>query len=155
MTSADSGRADELKVGLYGDIEPVANETAQRWEVRCLDKTTGAERWTAISYQGVPAIPRHPKSTHANSTLSTDGTHLVAMFGSEGLYGYDLATGRELWNVELGVLESGFFSAPTALWGFASSPVIHDDLVVIQADILNGSFLAAFDVATGDEIWRT
>lgn len=155
VTTADSGQVDELKVGLYGDIEPVANETAQRWEVRCLDKMTGAERWTVAAHQDVPTIPRHPKSTHANSTLATDGTHLVAMFGSEGLYGYDLATGRELWTVDLGVLDSGFFSAPTALWGFASSPVIHDNLVVIQADILNGSFLAAFDIATGNEVWRT
>ena len=155
VTTADSGRADELKVGLYGDIAPVANETAQRWEVRCLDKTTGTERWTAEARRGVPAIPRHPKSTHANSTLATDGTHLVAMFGSEGLYGYDLETGRHLWIVDLGVLESGFFRAPTALWGFAASPIIHDDLVVIQADVLNrSSFLAAFDVATGDEVWR-
>ena len=155
VTTADSGETDELKVGLYGDIEPVADETAQRWEVRCLDKVTGSERWTAVAHQGVPTVPRHPKSTHANSTLATDGTHLVAMFGSEGLYGYALATGRQLWKVDLGVLDSGFFSAPTALWGFAASPVIHDGLVVIQADILNGSFLAAFDLETGDEIWRT
>ena len=155
VTTADSGQADELKVGLYGDIEPVANETAQRWEVRCLDKMTGAESWTTIAHRGLPAIPRHPKSTHASSTLATDGTRLVAMFGSEGLYGYDLASGREIWTVDLGVLDSGFFSAPTALWGFAASPVIHDDLVVIQADVLNGSFLAAFDVATGGEVWRT
>ena len=39
------------------------------------------------------------------------------MFGSEGLYAYDLETGRELWTVDLGVLESGFFSVPAALWG--------------------------------------
>ena len=155
VTTADSGQDDALKVGLYGDIEPVANETPQRWDVRCLDKSTGAERWTAVAHEGVPAIPRHPKAAHANSTLATDGTRLVALFGSEGLYAYDVETGRALWSVDLGVLESGFFAVPAALWGFAASPVIHDDLVVIQADVLNGSFLAAFDVATGDEIWRT
>ncbi len=154
VTTGNSGQDDELKVGLYGDITPVADETPQRWEVHCLDKATGTERWSGIAHQGVPAIPRHPKSTHANSTLATDGMHLVAMFGSEGLYGYDLISGREIWSVDLGVLESGFFSAPTALWGFAASPIIHDGLVVVQADVLNGSFLAAFDVATGDEIWR-
>ena len=154
VTTADSGQADELKVGLYGDIEPVANDRPQRWEVRCLDKTTGAERWTAVAHQGVAGIPRHPKATHANSTLATDGSHLVAMFGSEGLYAYDLETGRELWTVDLGLLESGFFRVPAALWGFAASPIISDDLVVIQADVLDGSFLAAFDVATGDERWR-
>ena len=155
VTTADSGRDDLLKVGLYGDIEPVVDDTPQRWEAHCLDKGSGTIRWTAVAHEGVPAIPRHPKSTHASSTLATDGTHLVAMFGSEGLYGYELETGRELWNVDLGVLESGFFEAPTALWGFASSPVIHDDLVVVQADVLNGSFLAVFEVATGREVWRT
>ena len=132
VTTADSGQAAELKVGLYGDIEPVANEVAHRWEVRCLEKATGAERWTAMAHRGVPGIPRHPKATHANSTLATDGTHLVAMFGSEGLYAYDLETGRELWTIDLGVLESGFFRAPTALWGLAASPVIHDGLVVTR-----------------------
>lgn len=154
VTTADSGEDDELKVGLYGDIESVANDQPQRWEVRCLDKGTGGERWTAVAHQGVPARARHPKSSHASSTLATDGIHLVAMFGSEGLFAYEIDTGRELWTVDLGVLGSGYFRAPTALWGFAASPVIHDGLVVIQADILRGSFLAAFDVATGDQRWR-
>ena len=143
MTTAVSGSDDEdvLKVGLYGDIAPVVDDRPWRWEVRCLDKTTGAERWTAVAHQGVPAIPRHPKATHANSTLATDGASLIAMFGSEGLYGYELETGREVWRVDLGVLD-------------ATSPVIHDGLVVIQADVINGSFLAVFDVATGAEVWR-
>ena len=154
VTTADSGERDELRVGLYGDIEPVTNETSHRWEVRCLDKQNGAERWTRVAHEGVPVIPRHPKSTHANSTLATDGTYLVAMFGSEGLYAYELETGTEHWRVDLGVLRSGYFNAPTALWGFAASPIIHDDLVVIQADVLSGSFLTAFNVANGDEVWR-
>ena len=156
LTTAVSGTDDEdvLKVGLYGDIAPVVDDRPWQWEVRCLDKTTGAERWTAVAHRGVPAIPRHPKATHANSTLATDGTYLVAMFGSEGLYGYELETGREVWSVELGLLESGYYIPPTAMWGFATSPVIHDGLVVIQADVINGSFLAVFDVTTGSEVWR-
>ena len=156
LTTAVSGTDDEdvLKVGLYGDIAPVVDDRPWQWEVRCLDKTTGAERWTAVAHRGVPAIPRHPKATHANSTLATDGTYLVAMFGSEGLYGYELETGREVWSVELGLLESGYYIPPTAMWGFATSPVIHDGLVVIQADVINASFLAVFDVTTGSEVWR-
>ncbi len=76
------------------------------------------------------------------------------MFGSEGLYAYDL-NGRLLWKKDLGVLESAFFQVPSAQWGFASSPVIHGDRVIVQADVLKGSFLAAFDVATGRSLWRT
>jgi outer membrane protein assembly factor BamB len=153
-TAVAIGKEEALKVGLYGDIAPVDDATPLRWEVHCFDKKSGAKRWSAVAHQGVPRIKRHPKSTHANSTLATDGRHLIAMFGSEGLFAYDLK-GKLIWKKDLGVLESGFFQVPTATWGFASSPVIHDGLVIVQADVLKGSFLAAFDVATGKEIWRT
>jgi outer membrane protein assembly factor BamB len=102
----------------------------------------------------VPTIKRHTKSTHANSTLATDGEHLVAMLGSEGLYAFDMQ-GNQLWKKDLGVLDSGFFMVPEAQWEFASSPVIHEGTLVIQADVQKGSFIAAFDVKTGREKWRT
>ena len=44
---------------------------------------------------------------------------------------------------------------PDAQWGFASSPVIHNGRVILQADVQKGSFVAAFDVRTGKELWRT
>ena len=37
----------------------------------------------------------------------------------------------------------------------ASSPVIHNGVVVIQVDVQEGSFVAAFDVKTGEELWKT
>lgn len=40
-------------------------------------------------------------------------------------------------------------------WGHASSPVVYEDLVIVQADVHKGSFLAAYEVATGKEVWRT
>jgi outer membrane protein assembly factor BamB len=102
----------------------------------------------------VPTIKRHTKSTHANSTLATDGEHLIAMLGSEGLYAFDMK-GTLVWTKDLGVLDSGYFVAPDAQWEFASSPVIHDGVVIIQADVQKDSFIAAFDVKTGRERWRT
>jgi hypothetical protein len=65
------------------------------------------------------------EGTQANATLATDGTHLVAFFGSEGLHVYDLS-GKRLWSKSFGVLDSGFFEVPEAQWGFASSPIIHN-----------------------------
>ena len=53
------------------------------------------------------------------------------------------------------MLDSGFYRVPAAQWGFASSPMIHDGVVLIQADVQKNSFLAALDVATGKELWRT
>jgi outer membrane protein assembly factor BamB len=63
--------------------------------------------------------------------------------------------GKLLWKQDLGILDSGFFRVPKAQWGFASSPIIHEGAVVVQCDIQKGSFLAAFDVRTGKQIWRT
>jgi outer membrane protein assembly factor BamB len=76
------------------------------------------------------------------------------MLGSEGLYAYDMR-GKRLWKKDLGVLDSGYFLAPAAQWEFASSPVIHEGVVIIQADVQKDSFLAAFDVQSGKELWRT
>ncbi len=77
----------------------------------------------------------------------------MAFFGSEGLYCYDM-DGELLWKKDLGLLDSGFFRVPSAQWGFASSPVIHDGMVFVQCDVLNDSFVAAFDIKSGREIWR-
>lgn len=52
-------------------------------------------------------------------------------------------------------MDSAYFQSPTAQWGFASSPVIHDGKVVVLCDVLTDSFLALFDLKDGREIWRT
>jgi outer membrane protein assembly factor BamB len=155
VTTAISGRKDAgLRTGLYGDIESINDDTVHTWKLLCVDKTSGRVTLDRTILSGVPRIKRHMKSTHASSTLATDGTTLVAMLGSEGLYAYDMS-GTLLWKKDLGVLDSGFYQAPEAQWEFGSSPVIHDGVVVIQADVQKNSFLAAFDLKSGREIWRT
>jgi outer membrane protein assembly factor BamB len=52
-------------------------------------------------------------------------------------------------------MDSAFYSVPSAQWGFASSPVIHQGKVVVLRDVLTNSFIACFDVADGKELWRT
>lgn len=154
VTTAVSDAGDaSLRVGLYGDIASVTEDVVHRWRVYGLDKNTGEILWEQTAHEGVPKVKRHTKSTHANSTPATDGEHVVAFFGSEGLYCYGV-DGELLWKKDLGVLKSGFFQAPEAQWGFASSPIIHDGVVFIQSDVLENSFLAAFDISDGRELWR-
>jgi outer membrane protein assembly factor BamB len=155
VTTAKSGKADaSLKLGLYGDIASVTDDTVHTWLLTCMDANTGKVMFETKIHEGVPKIKRHTKSTHANSTLATDGTHIIAMLGSEGLFAFDMK-GKQLWKVDLGVLDSGYFMVPAAQWEFGSSPIIHEGRVIIQADVQKGSFLGAFDVKTGKELWRT
>jgi outer membrane protein assembly factor BamB len=132
----------------------VLDDTEHEWRVYCLDKKTGAVRWQQTVLKAVPKIKRHTKASHANSTLATDGERLIAFFGSEGLYAFDMK-GKQLWKKDLGVLDAGWFTDPTAQWETGSSPILHDNVVVIQADVQKGSFLAAFDARDGRELWRT
>jgi outer membrane protein assembly factor BamB len=155
ISTSISGRSDAgLKVGLYGNIDPVKDDTEHEWRVYAIDKTTGSIKWQQTAYKGIPKIKRHMKSTHANSTLATDGERLIALFGSEGLYAYDLK-GKLLWKRDLGVLDAGFFQVPEAQWETGSSSVLHDGVVIVLADVQKGSFLATFDARSGTEIWRT
>lgn len=155
VTTAISGQAkDELKVGLYGDIASVNDDTEHQWVIYCLDKGTGKIVWQRTACKGVPKVKRHTKSTHANCTMATDGRNLVASFGSEGLYCYDLK-GDLRWKKDLGLLDSGYYEVPEAQWEYASSPLIHDGKVIVQCDVQKGSFLAAFSLKDGSETWRT
>lgn len=154
VVTAVSEGDNNLRVGLYGEIAPVEDDSVHQWLVYCLDKNDGKILWQRKLHQGVPIIKRHTKASHANSTPATDGKRLVVMLGSEGLYCLDL-DGELLWQKDLGVLDSGYFAVPDAQWGFASSPLIHEDRVIMQCDVNGDSFLAAFSLDDGRELWRT
>lgn len=155
ILTADNGEAQpELRLGLYGDIAPVEDERQHDWRLLCLSQQTGCVLWQKTLHRGVPAIKRHTKATHANSTPATDGERIVVCLGSEGLHCLDYC-GRLLWTKDLGVLDAGYFAAPEAQWEFGSSPIIYDGRVILQCDVQKDSFLAAFDIRDGRELWRT
>ena len=65
---------------------------------------------------------RHIKSTYASATPATDGRIVVAWFGSQGIYAYDV-DGRFLWKVDIGRIDLGAYDIPAIEWGPASSPI--------------------------------
>jgi hypothetical protein len=155
VTSAISSRPDAtFKPGLYGEGTASEDRTPQRWVVMALDRATGKTMWTSTAYEGAPKEKRHIKATYANATPATDGRYVVAFFGSQGLYAFDV-NGKALWQKDLGVLNTGAYDLPEYEWGTASSPIIYKNLVIVQCDTQNESFLLAADVATGRTVWKT
>ena len=155
ITSAISlADKDGFKPGIYGDIAPVNDSSVHEWKVFCIDKNTGAMIWERTAYKGIPKMKRHPKSTHANTSVATDGKYVVAFFGSEGLFCYDM-NGNLQWQKNFGLLKSVFYMVKTAEWEFASSPIIFNGVLIIQCDVLENSFVAAYDVKSGKQLWKT
>ncbi|HKQ79615.1 MAG TPA: PQQ-binding-like beta-propeller repeat protein [Blastocatellia bacterium] len=155
VTSAvSSDPKANFRPGLYGDGDASNDRTSHRWMIYAVDKGSGKILWERIAHEGEPREKRHIKSTYASSTPATDGRIVVAWFGSQGVYAYDI-NGRFLWKVDLGRLNVGAYDIPTYEWGTASSPIIWNNLVILQCDTQDDSFLLALEADTGKQAWKT
>jgi outer membrane protein assembly factor BamB len=143
-----------FRPGLYGDGDASKDRSPHRWMVYSIDKKNGKIVWEQVAYQGEPIEKRHIKATYANSTPATDGRIVVAWFGSQGVYAYTF-NGKFLWKVDVGRVDMGAYDIPTYEWGPASSPIIWQNLVILQCDTQKDSFLLALDAATGKTVWKT
>ncbi len=155
VTSAESSQADPyLKIGLFGASPDHPENFEHEFVTYCLDKNNGEILWRQVAHKGVPKVKRHIKASHANCTPATDGQHVVSFFGSNGIYCYDM-DGQLLWKKDLGYLDMGPANAKSLQWGFSSSPVIHDNMVILQCAARNVSFVTALNIKDGSEVWRT
>lgn len=155
VTSAvSSDPKASFKPGLYGDGDASQDRSPQKWTIYAVDKRTGKIVWERVAHEGTPLEKRHMKSTYASSTPATDGRIVVAWFGSQGVFAYDV-NGRFLWKVDIGRINLGAYDIPTYEWGPASSPIIWNNLVILQCDTQDDSFLLALDADTGKQVWKT
>ena len=146
----ESGDAP-LRLGLFGDSTGADDGGPQRWMIYALDKKTGAIRWERTVKTARPRAGRHVKATHANTTLATDGTRLIAFFGSEGVHCYRM-DGGHVWSRDLGVIDVSKYGIG---WGFGASPVIFRDRIILQCDAPDNPFVLALRLEDGSELWRT
>jgi outer membrane protein assembly factor BamB len=118
------------------------------FKVVCLALDTGEILWQRTAWQGTPYDARHRKNSYATPTPVTDGHYVYVFFGAEGLYCYDF-NGTLIWKSTLGPIA-------TMGMGVASSPVLYQDLILLQCDQDNGqhSFAAAVNKQTGQQVWK-
>jgi PQQ-like domain len=155
VTSAVSSRGKAtFKPGLYGDGDASDDRSPQKWTLFALNKRTGKVEWERVAYDGPPIDTRHIKSTYASATPATDGRTVVVSFGSQGVYAYDV-DGNFRWKADLGHTKLGAYDIPSFEWGPASSPILWEDLVILQVDTHLDSFVLALDAATGAVRWKS
>jgi outer membrane protein assembly factor BamB len=117
----------------------------QNLETVALDRTTGQVRWRAAA----PALSIeqvHAAGSPASPTPASNGRQVFVSFGSCGLLAYDW-DGRLMWHHPLGPYQDEF--------GAASSPILVDDMVILNEDHDIDSFIVALDQRTGDLRWKT
>ena len=111
----------------------------------CFDRNTGAKAWVkTVKYD--KDDPTHETNLYCGSTPAADGKRVVVWHSSAGLYCYDFE-GKELWKKDLGEFRH--------IWGYGSSPVIHNDRVILHSGPGKEIFVAAYALADGKELWRT
>ena len=154
VATAVSATDNTFRTGLYGDTASVNDVSEHSWRLYALDSQNGRIVWEREVHKGIPRTKRHPKSSQASSTPATDGRRLAVLFGTAGILAtYDM-NGRLLWKKDLGLIDSGWFFDITHQWGHSSSPIIYQDSVIIQVDRQKDSYIAAFDLTSGKEMWR-
>ena len=132
----------------YIHPDSVAADRKHTLKVVAIDTKTGKVAWEQVAHEGPVYDARHRQSSFAGPTMATDGTLVYAYFGPEGLYAYDF-NGKLAWKAGDKFKTLGL--------GTGTSPVIHQNLVIIQRDEDNGeeSVVVAYDKKTGKEVWKT
>ncbi len=125
----------------------IQTENPVRFVVLALDRGSGTVIWEKTAHTAVPHEGTHATASWASASAATDGEVLVASFGSNGIYAFDL-DGNVLWRRNLGdqQIRNAF--------GEGSSPAIYGSTVIVNWDHEGDSFIIALDRDSGETHWR-
>ena len=122
-----------------------ANKEGTKRSLLCMDRKNGKLIWEkTVSFD--KELPTHKTNPFGSSTPAADGERVVVWHSSAGLYCYDF-DGKELWKRELGEFRH--------MWGYGTSPLLHQGKIFVNCGPGKRVFVAAFDLKTGKTLWET
>ena len=131
----------------YGLVPNQGEQANLKRQVLCLDRASGKQIWRKEFAAKLPESRysggNNARHGFASATPTTDGKHIYVFFGKSGVFCFDL-DGKTVWTADVGSRTRG--------WGSSNSPVLHKNLVIINASVESGRLLA-LDKATGKEAW--
>jgi outer membrane protein assembly factor BamB len=130
-----------------------ADERSQTQAVIGFDRKTGRQLWlTSIKPGGGFPAQIHNKNTHASPTVVSDGERLFASFCNHDIVQLVALSldGKILWSQAAGAYRPNQYK-----YGYAPSPTLYGDTVIVASESDTGSFLAAFRTSDGTQVWRT
>ena len=118
--------------------------------VICIDRGNGKIVWNRpvdstgreSTYTGMFA-----QNGYASHSPVTDGERVYVFFGKSGVRAFDLSSGKQLWQKDVGQ------GSQSKNWGSASSPIVHGKKVIVPA-FIEGNALVAFDGVSGKVAWK-
>ena len=126
-------------------VTSAEDDQGLRRSLYCFSSSEGKKIWKQTVNFGT-VMPTHRDNPYCATTPVSDGQRVVVWHGSAGLYCYDLE-GKELWNRDLGEFRH--------MWGYATSPIIHQDDVILYTGPGERVFVTSINLKTGTTNWET
>lgn len=126
-------------------VTSAKDEDGKQRALYCIDSATGRILWERAETID-RKMPTHKTNLYCGTTPATDGNKVVVWHASAGLFCYD-SDGKTVWKKDLGEFKH--------MWGYGSSPLIHDGKVILHTGPGAKTFVACYDLQSGKEVWKT
>lgn len=131
---------------VWDDLVFVSGSDGRNQAVFCYDASSGELKWKT----GTPPVAQLPEISedtgYAAPTMCADAERVYAVFASGGVLclAHD---GTKLWHRQL--------PDPVITYGYASSPLLMGDKLIVQYDLDEVQTIFALNVFTGEPLWQT
>lgn len=126
-------------------------ETPEQIEsVRCFDLETGEPKWR-FDY---PAIYTISYTAGPRASVTVDGEFAYALGAMGNLHCLNVADGTVAWEKDLNREYRISETKRMPIWGIAASPLVYNDLLILQIGGAAGTSVIGLEKNSGREVWR-